>query len=92
MIETENFLPPAPQIPVSGYYHGPLDRSQALERIQAHGLADGVFLVRTSPHKPRVYVLSMAASASVYNFEIQTKVWKLDNTCEKLWDFGACFL
>lgn len=69
----KNFLPPAPQIPVSGYYHGPLDRSQALERIQAHGLADGVFLVRTSPHKPRVYVLSMAASASVYNFEIQTK-------------------
>lgn len=69
----KNFRPPPPQVPVTAYYHGCLDRSQALERIQQHGISDGVFLVRTSPHKPDVYVLSMAAAGSVYNFEIQRK-------------------
>lgn len=68
-----NFVAPKPQIPVSAYYHGSIDRSQALDRIQTYGIRDGVFLVRTSPHKPNVYVLSMAASGNVYNFEIQTK-------------------
>lgn len=71
---TGNFVAPKPQIPVSAYYHGSIDRSQALDRIQTFGIRDGVFLVRTSPHKPNVYVLSMAASGNVYNFEIQTKV------------------
>ena len=51
-----------------------MDRGTAMEHIQRHGAKDGQFLVRTSTHKPGVYVLSMAAGGSVYNFEILKKV------------------
>ena len=55
-----------------------MDRSTAMDHIQRHGAKDGQFLVRTSTHKPGVYVLSMAAGGSVYNFEILKKVISID--------------
>ncbi|XP_072035066.1 tyrosine-protein kinase HTK16-like isoform X2 [Amphiura filiformis] len=62
-----------PKTTLAHWFHGEMDRSNAMEHIQRHGAKDGQFLVRTSTHHPGVYVLSMAAGGSVYNFEILKK-------------------
>ena len=57
--------------------HGTLDRNTAMEIIQNYGARDGQFLIRSSLNKEGIFVLSMAANGSIYNFEINKKVCTL---------------
>ena len=54
-----------------------MDRKKALESIQKHGAKDGQYLLRSSANKPDTMVLSMAAGGTVFNFEINMKVYFL---------------
>ncbi|XP_022088083.1 tyrosine-protein kinase HTK16-like [Acanthaster planci] len=69
----KNYQPLMPKTVRGHWDHGLLDRNKAMEVIQRQGAKDGHFLIRSSSHKVGVYVLSMAANGSIYNFEINKK-------------------
>ena len=64
---TESHQPPCPRT-IRGYWdHGVMDKNEAVEIIQSHGIKDGHFLVRSS------FVLTMAANGTIYHLEINKK-------------------
>ncbi|XP_038070624.1 tyrosine-protein kinase HTK16-like [Patiria miniata] len=69
----KNYQPLVPKTMKGHWDHGMLDRNKAMEVIQKQGAKDGQFLIRSSSHKVGIYVLSMAANGSIYNFEINKK-------------------
>ncbi|XP_050314326.1 tyrosine-protein kinase Shark [Anthonomus grandis grandis] len=44
----EEYVPPTPKLQKIHFYHGTLDRNEAIEKIKSYGLKSGVFLVRYS--------------------------------------------
>ncbi|XP_033637567.1 tyrosine-protein kinase HTK16-like isoform X1 [Asterias rubens] len=69
----KNYQPATPKTMKVHWDHGTLDRNTAMEIIQNYGARDGQFLIRSSLNKEGIFVLSMAANGSIYNFEINKK-------------------
>ncbi|XP_064105314.1 tyrosine-protein kinase Shark-like isoform X1 [Macrobrachium nipponense] len=65
---------PVPQLPIKSYFHGKIDRSDATERLlSAPEARSGYFLLRQSPRKQDVYVLTLRFENQAYNYEISRK-------------------
>lgn len=63
---------PLPTTCKQDWYHGTLDRNEALTLLKKAGDHDGGFLVRYSDRN--VYVLTMIYAQQPYHFQIQRKV------------------
>ncbi|XP_015602408.1 tyrosine-protein kinase Shark [Cephus cinctus] len=68
-----NYQGPAPKEKRSDWYHGTLDRSEAIALLQKHGNIDGSFLVRFSDRHGGSYVLTVMYHGQAYHFQIQKK-------------------
>jgi hypothetical protein len=56
------------------WYHGNMERHEAVTLLTKHGLRDGLFLVRRSGRYASGLVLSMAHMGTVYHFQIRQQV------------------
>lgn len=56
------------------WYHGTLDRMEAISLIHQHGDLDGSFLVRLSERHDGIRVLTMMYNKQAYHFQIQKQV------------------
>lgn len=84
LIIPENHKPEPPQTTKAHWYHGTLNRDEALKTLrdycQQHDLTDratdGVFLVRYSERHRHPYVLTMLSANMPHNYIIRTEVRK----------------
>lgn len=67
----ENYEVPLPTTCKQDWYHGTLDRNEAIALLKKAGNHDGGFLVRYSDRN--VYVLTMIYAQQPYHFQIQRK-------------------
>ncbi|PSN45883.1 Tyrosine-protein kinase HTK16 [Blattella germanica] len=68
-----NYKPPAPKTLKKDWYHGTLDRSEAVNMLRDHGNKDGTFLVRYSDRNGGMYVLTTIYAGQPYHFQIKTQ-------------------
>lgn len=79
---TENYQPEQPKTSKSQWYHGTLNREEAVKILQeyckTHNLegkmCDGLYLVRYSDRHNSAYVLTMLSENTPYNFIIRQEV------------------
>ncbi|CAB3256412.1 unnamed protein product [Arctia plantaginis] len=79
LILRENYQPEQPKTSKSQWYHGTLNREEAVKTLQeyckTHSLegkiSDGLFLVRYSERHNSAYVLTMLSENTPYNFIIR---------------------
>ncbi|XP_012260350.2 tyrosine-protein kinase Shark isoform X1 [Athalia rosae] len=64
---------PAPREKRSEWYHGTLDRAEAVALLHKHDDLDGSFLVRFSDRHRGGYVLTVMYHKQAYHFQIQKK-------------------
>ncbi|XP_015522213.2 tyrosine-protein kinase Shark isoform X1 [Neodiprion lecontei] len=64
---------PAPKEKRCNWYHGTLDRTEAVALLHKHGDVDGSFLVRFSDRHRGGYVLTVMYHKQAYHFQIQRK-------------------
>lgn len=69
-----DYQSPASKEKRADWYHGPLDRVDAVSILNKSDLVDGSFLVRFSDKNGGQYVLSVMYHNQVYHFQIQEKV------------------
>lgn len=67
------YVPPPARSRMSEWYHGYMERHEAVSLLTKRGLVDGQFLVRRSGRQNATYVLSMAHTGSVFHFQIRQK-------------------
>lgn len=65
---------PAPKEKRCDWYHGTLDRAEAVALLHKHDDVDGSFLVRFSDRHRGGYVLTVMYHKQAYHFQIQRKV------------------
>ncbi|XP_051153972.1 tyrosine-protein kinase Shark [Leptopilina boulardi] len=68
-----NYQPPIPKEKLSDWYHGTLDRMEAIRMLRENGEVDGSFLVRFSSRNNGMYVLSVMYHKHAFHFQIQKK-------------------
>ncbi|XP_043482946.1 tyrosine-protein kinase Shark [Leptopilina heterotoma] len=68
-----NYQPPSPKEKLSDWYHGTLDRTDAIRLLRENGDVDGSFLVRLSYRNGGMFVLSVMHHKHPYHFQIQKK-------------------
>lgn len=68
-----NYKCPSPKTQKKEWYHGTLDRSEAVALLKEYGNKDGTFLVRYSDRNGGMYVLTTVHAGHPYHFQIQTK-------------------
>ncbi|XP_066603271.1 tyrosine-protein kinase Shark [Prorops nasuta] len=68
-----NYQVPAAKENRSNWYHGTLDRAEAIELLHKNGDVDGSFLVRVSDRHGGTYVLTVMYHRQSYHFQIQKK-------------------
>lgn len=73
-ISLGNYQPPIPKEKLSDWYHGTLDRMEAIRMLRENGEVDGSFLVRFSSRNNGMYVLSVMYHKHAFHFQIQKKV------------------
>ncbi|XP_062499766.1 tyrosine-protein kinase Shark-like [Corticium candelabrum] len=56
------------------WFHGPLSRPDAEQRLKQLDMRDGLFLVRESPRSPGSIVLSVCFAQKMHNFQISEKL------------------
>ncbi|XP_059050992.1 tyrosine-protein kinase Shark [Achroia grisella] len=66
----KNHVPSPPKTSRSQWYHGTLNRGEAVRTLQKHG-GDGAYLLRYSEHHTGAYVLTMLSENTPYNFIIR---------------------
>ncbi|XP_063973343.1 tyrosine-protein kinase Shark isoform X2 [Diachasmimorpha longicaudata] len=64
---------PAPKEKKTSWYHGTLDRTEAVALLHKHGDKEGSFLVRFSDRRGGTYVLTVSYHRQDYHFQIQKK-------------------
>lgn len=70
----ENYKCPMPKTQKKDWYHGTLDRNEAVNMLKEQGNKDGTFLVRYSDRNGGMYVLTTVYSGQPYHFQIKTQV------------------
>ncbi|XP_067008964.1 tyrosine-protein kinase Shark [Anabrus simplex] len=68
-----NYQCPAPKTFKKDWYHGTLDRTEAITMLKEHGNKDGSFLVRYSDRNGGMYVLTTIHADQPYHFQIKTE-------------------
>ncbi|XP_021915716.1 tyrosine-protein kinase shark isoform X1 [Zootermopsis nevadensis] len=68
-----NYKCPVPKTQKKDWYHGTLDRNEALNMLKEWGSKDGTFLVRYSDRNGGMYVLTTIYSGQTYHFQIRTQ-------------------
>ncbi|XP_011302292.1 tyrosine-protein kinase shark isoform X2 [Fopius arisanus] len=68
-----NYETPAPKEKKSDWYHGTLDRTEAVSLLHKHGDKEGSFLVRFSDRRGGTYVLTVMYHRQDYHFQIQKR-------------------
>ncbi|XP_049955937.1 tyrosine-protein kinase Shark isoform X2 [Schistocerca serialis cubense] len=68
-----NYKCPLPKTQKKEWYHGTLDRSEAIALLKEYGNKDGTFLVRYSDRNGGMYVLTTVHAGHPYHFQIQIK-------------------
>ncbi|XP_059483949.1 tyrosine-protein kinase Shark [Neocloeon triangulifer] len=76
----KEFVAPPARTCKTEWYHGHMERHEAVSILQRQGLRDGLFIVRRSDRLAG-YVLSMAHMGSVFHFQIrqQDRFFFIDN-------------
>jgi tyrosine-protein kinase len=69
-----NYKSPVPKTQKKDWYHGTLDRTEALNMLKEQGNKDGTFLVRYSDRNGGMYVLTTIYSGQPFHFQIKTQV------------------
>ncbi|XP_021915720.1 tyrosine-protein kinase shark isoform X4 [Zootermopsis nevadensis] len=69
-----NYKCPVPKTQKKDWYHGTLDRNEALNMLKEWGSKDGTFLVRYSDRNGGMYVLTTIYSGQTYHFQIRTQL------------------
>ena len=77
-ISIEKYKTPLPKTRKQDWYHGTLDRNEALSMLREVGNRDGAFLIRYSDRNGGMDVLTMIFSGQPYNFQIQRQVRLFD--------------
>ncbi|XP_063220076.1 tyrosine-protein kinase Shark-like [Bacillus rossius redtenbacheri] len=69
----QNYKSPTPKTFKKDWYHGTLDRNEAVMLLKPHEDKDGAFLVRYSDRRGGMYVLTTVHARQYYHFHINTK-------------------
>lgn len=69
-----NYKAPVPKEKRSDWYHGTLDRAEAISLLRKNGDKDGTFLVRFSDRRGGTYVLTIMYHCQDFHYQIQKKV------------------
>ena len=69
-----SYQSPPPKEKLCDWYHGTLDRGEAIRLLHENGDIDGSFLVRLSYRHGGMYVLSVMYHKQTYHFQIHKKV------------------
>lgn len=73
-IFSEQYQTMEPVLKKSDWYHGTLDRREAVELLSEHGNQEGSYLVRYSDKHGGMNVLTMIVGDHTYHYHIKTKV------------------
>ncbi|KAL0268767.1 UNVERIFIED_CONTAM: hypothetical protein PYX00_010583 [Menopon gallinae] len=65
------YVPPKPALPKSSWYHGTLDRKEAIDLLKEYGNKEGSYLVRYSDKN--VFVLTMIVNNRSFHFQIKNE-------------------
>lgn len=68
-----NYKSPPPKTQKKDWYHGTLDRNEALAMLKERGNRDGTFLIRYSDRNGGMYVLTTIHGETPYHFQIKTQ-------------------
>ncbi|KAK0083927.1 hypothetical protein PV325_007928 [Microctonus aethiopoides] len=68
-----NYKAPVPKEKRSDWYHGTLDRAEAISLLRKNGDKDGTFLVRFSDRRGGTYVLTIMYHSQDFHYQIQKK-------------------
>ncbi|XP_069687001.1 tyrosine-protein kinase Shark [Periplaneta americana] len=66
-----NYKSPVPKTQKKDWYHGTLDRNEAINMLKEQGNKDGTFLVRYSDRNGGMYVLTTIYAGQLYHFQIK---------------------
>ncbi|GLH05352.1 Tyrosine-protein kinase Shark [Gryllus bimaculatus] len=68
-----NYKSPPPKTHKKEWYHGTLDRNEAIALLKEYGNRDGTFLIRYSDRNGGMYVLTTIHAEQPYHFQIKTQ-------------------
>lgn len=74
LLIAEDYRTVEPTLRRESWYHGTLDRREAVELLREHGNKEGSYLVRYSDKHGGMNVLTMMVGGQAYHFHIKTKV------------------
>ena len=72
---TGKYKAPKPVLSKYNWYHGTLDRKEAVELLKEYGNKEGSYLVRYSHKNGGVYVLTMIVNDRSFHFQIKNEVY-----------------
>lgn len=69
-----NYKAPKPVLQKHCWYHGTLDRKEALDLLKEHGNKEGSYLVRYSDKNGGGYVLTMIVDKRSFHYQVKHEV------------------